>query len=175
AILYLTIAIAFHEYHIMSQQVAFGIMVVITGLTIMLSIAYNRVELAVLAILGGFASPFMVSSGEGNYVVLFTYIMVLDIGMLVLAYFKKWNLVNIVAYVFTVILFGSWLATGYEANNASMTIGAMIFATLFYFTFFAMTVVNNLKQRLPFKAIEFSLLLSNTFLYYSAGMVILND
>ena len=175
AILYLTIAIAFHEYHIMSQQVAFGIMVVITGLTIMLSIAYNRVELAVLAILGGFASPFMVSSGEGNYVVLFTYIMVLDIGMLVLAYFKKWNLVNIVAYVFTVILFGSWLATGYEANNVSMTIGAMIFATLFYFTFFAMTVVNNLKQRLPFNAIEFSLLLSNTFLYYSAGMIILND
>lgn len=175
AILYLTIAIAFHEYGIMGQKIAFAIMVVITALTIMLSVAYNRIELAVLAILGGFASPFMVSRGEGNFVVLFTYIMVLDIGMLVLAYFKKWNLVNIIAYIFTVILFGSWLATGYDETNVSMITGAMVFATLFYFTFFAMTVVNNLKQRIPFKATEFLLLLSNTFLYYSAGMLILNN
>lgn len=175
AILYLTIAIAFHEYGIMGQKPAFAIMVVITALTIMLSVAYNRIELAVLAILGGFASPFMVSRGEGSFVVLFTYIMVLDIGMLVLAYFKKWNLVNIIAYIFTVILFGSWLATGYDETNVSMITGAMVFSTLFYFTFFAMTVVNNLKQRVPFKAPEFMLLLSNTFLYYSAGMVILNN
>ena len=175
AVLYLTIAIAFHEYNIMSQEAAFGIMVVITALTIMLSIAYNRMELAVLAILGGFASPFMVSRGEGNYVVLFTYIMVLDIGMLVLAYFKKWNLVNIIAYIFTVILFGSWLVTGFNQGDTAMIVGAMVFATLFYFTFFAMTVVNNLKQRTAFKATEFLLLLSNTFLYYSAGMVILDN
>ncbi|HEU5293114.1 MAG TPA: DUF2339 domain-containing protein, partial [Cyclobacteriaceae bacterium] len=137
AVLYLTIAIAFHEYKLFSQAAAFIIMLGITGFSVALSLAYNKIELAVLSLLGGFASPFMVSTGEGNYVVLFVYILILDVGMLALAYFKKWNLINIISYAFTLILFGSWLGTRFDDNNVSMIWGAMIFATLFYFTFFA--------------------------------------
>lgn len=175
AVLYLTIAIAFHEYHLFTQTAAFIIMLVITGFSVALSLAYNRIELAILSLLGGFASPFMVSTGEGNYVVLFVYILILDAGMLVLAYFKKWNLINIISYVFTLILFGSWLGSRFDSSNVSMIWGALIFATLFYFTFFAMNIVNNLKERTTFKTIEISLLLSNTFLYYAAGMIILDN
>lgn len=175
AILYLTIAIAFHEYQIFSQVVAFVLMLIITAFTIVLALSYNRIELAVLAILGGFGSPFMVSTGEGNYVVLFTYILILDAGMLVLAYFKKWNLINIIAYAFTLLLFGSWLSMRFDADDPSVIWGALIFATLFFMVFFAMNIVNNLKQKTSFKAIEISILLSNTFLYYSAGMFILNN
>jgi uncharacterized membrane protein len=174
AVLYLTISIAFHEYQIIGQAAAFLIMVFITAFTILLSIAYNRIELAILAILGGFGSPFMVSTGEGNYVVLFTYILILDVGMVVLAYFKKWNPVNIIAYAFTIILFGSWLTLRYD-GLLPMLGGALTFSTMFYLVFFAMTVVNNLKVRTKFGPIEFSMLLSNTFLYYAAGMFILNN
>jgi uncharacterized membrane protein len=175
AVLYLTIAIGFHEYQIFSQTSAFVIMLVITGFAVALALAYNRIELAVLSLLGGFASPFMVSTGEGNYVVLFVYILILDAGMLVLAYFKKWNLINIIAYVFTVVLFGSWFGAKFDETNISMIWGAMIFSTLFYFVFFAMNIINNVKERTTFKAIEISLLLSNTFLYYIAGMAILDN
>lgn len=175
AVLYLTIAIAFHEYKLFSQAAAFILMVVITGFTILLSIGYNRIELAVLAILGGFGAPFMVSTGEGNYVVLFTYILILDVGMLVLAYFKKWNLINIITYVFTVLLFGSWLALEFDGEKIGMISGALTFSTLFYLVFFAMNIVWNAKQKVPFKAIEFTLLLSNTFLYYAAGMIALDN
>jgi hypothetical protein len=174
AVLYLTIAIAFHEYQIFSQTMAFILMVIITGFTILLAIRYNRVELAVLAILGGFSSPFMVSTGEGNYVVLFIYVMILDVGMLVLAYYKRWSLVNIVSYAFTLILFGSWLGTKFESWNGSMVQGALLFATLFYLIFFAMNIVNNIRENTKFKALEITLLLSNTFFYYTVGMVILS-
>ncbi len=174
AVLYLTISIAFHEYHVFSQMLAFVLMVIITGFTILLSISYNRVELAVLAILGGFGSPFMVSTGEGNYIVLFSYILILDVGMLILAYYKKWNLVNIIAYAFTLILFGSWLAAEFESRNVPMVTGALIFATLFYLIFFAMNIIHNIRENSTFKALEITLLLSNTFFYYAAGMVILS-
>lgn len=174
AVLYLTISIAFHEYQIFSQTLAFILMVIITGFTILLAISYNRVELAVVAILGGFGSPFMVSTGEGNYVVLFAYILILDAGMLVLAYYKKWNLVNIISYAFTLMLFGSWVGTKFESSNNSMVVGALVFATLFYLTFFAMNIVNNIRENTKFQALEITLLLSNTFFYYAAGMVILS-
>lgn len=175
AVLYLTIAIAFHEYGIFSQTVAFILMVIITGFTILLALSYNRIELAVLAILGGFGSPFMVSTGEGNYIILFIYILILDVGMLVLAYYKKWSLVNIIAYAFTLILFGSWLATRFESWNLPMVFGALTFATLFYLIFFAMNIINNIRAGIPFKALDISLLLSNTFFYYTVGMVILSN
>lgn len=174
AVLYLTIAIAFHEYGIFSQTAAFVLMLVITAFAVVLSLVYNRIELAVLSILGGFASPFMVSTGDGNYVVLFIYVLILDTGMLVLAYYKKWNLVNIISYVFTLLLFGGWLAFQYYDLEPRPIVGALVFATLFYLVFFAMNIINNIKERAPFKAIEISILLSNTFCYYAAGMAILN-
>lgn len=174
AILYLTIAIAFHEYQIFSQTMSFILMVIITGFTILLALRYNRIELAVLAILGGFGSPFMVSTGEGNYVVLFTYILILDAGMLILAYYKKWNIVNIVSYAFTLILVGSWLATKFDHSVTSMINGALIFSTLFYLIFFGMNIINNIRENTAFKTLEITLLLSNTFFYYAAGMLILS-
>src|SRR5690606_30509009 len=175
AVLYFTIAIAFHEYQIFPQAIAFVLMVVITAFTVVLSLGYNRVELAVFAILGGFGSPFMVSTGEGNYVVLFTYMLILNGGMLALAYQKKWRIINFICYFFTIVIFGSWLGTRFEDNNTGMLWGGLLFATLFYLTFFAMNIVNNLRRSIPFQAPEIAVLLSNTFFYFSAGIYILNN
>jgi uncharacterized membrane protein len=175
AVLYFTITIAFQQYGLFNQTVAFAIMVVITAFAVLLSLAYDRMELAVIAIIGGFATPFMVSHGDGNYVVLFTYLLILNTGMLTLAYFKRWNLVNIVCYVFTIILYGSWLSTKVVNTPNAPYLGALIFATLFYFIFFLMNIIYNVKERAKFLSIEISILLSNTFLYYAAGMLTLKE
>lgn len=175
AIFYLTIGIAFHEYELMSQTVAFIIMVIITLFCVALSILYDRKELAIIAIIGGFASPFMVSTGSGNYQVLFSYVAVLNIGMLILSYFKRWNAINVITFVFTVVLFSGWMIKTFTYDEEPLPyVGAMLFATLFYLLFFAMNIVNNIKENKAFLMFELSMLLSNTFLYFSAGMFILN-
>jgi hypothetical protein len=176
AIFYLTIGIAFHEYELMSQTLAFIIMVIITLFCVVLSILYDRKELAIIAIIGGFASPFMVSTGSGNYQVLFTYVAVLNIGMLILSYFKRWNAINVITFVFTVVLFSGWMINTFNFEEEPLPyLGAMLFATFFYILFFAMNIVNNVKENKTFVLFELSMLLSNTFLYYSAGMFILKD
>lgn len=175
SVFYFTIAIAFHEYHLLSQITAFLVMIMITAFAIFLSIAYNRQELAVLAIIGGFTTPFLVSTGEGNYIVLFSYLLILNTGMLVLAYFRKWSIVNIVSYVFTVILYTGWLSTQVVGVKDSPQMGALVFASLFYLEFFLMNIIHNLRENKSFKALDFSILLSNTFMYYAAGMVVLDQ
>lgn len=175
AVLYFTIAIAFHEYQIFNQTIAFVLMVLITGFAILLSIAYNRMELAILAILGGFATPFLVSTGEGNYIILFTYITILNTGMLVLAYFKRWHPINVIAYVATVILFGGWLTREFVIMKNVPHTGALFFATVFFLIFFFMNIINNLRRGDKFRVGVIIILLSNTFLYYAAGMIILDD
>ena len=175
AVFYLTIAFGFQLYELFTQTQAFLIMVAITGFAILLSLTYDRKELAVLAILGGFASPIMVSTGAGNYIILFSYIMILNIGMLILAYFKKWNLVNIVAYVSTVLLFGIWMANTYDEKGTLPWLGALIFASGFYFIFFLMNIINNLKENGKFSAVDFIILISNTFFYYAVGMYLIGE
>ncbi|MFC5412427.1 DUF2339 domain-containing protein [Larkinella bovis] len=174
AVLYFTIAIAFHDYHLFSQTIAFALMVVITGFSILLAISYNRVELAVVSLVGGFATPFMVSTGAGDYRVLLTYILLLDVGMLVLAYFRKWNLVHVVAYGFTVLLYGAWLSD-VMIDHKLPTTGAFVFAALFYSVFMAMNLINTLKEKSRFSALEIALLLSSTAFFFAAGMVILEN
>lgn len=177
AILYFTVAIGFHQYQLFSQALAFILTILITGFTVLLSLSYDRKQLALFAILGGFSAPFMVSNGEGNYIVLFTYILILNIGMLILAYYKKWPLINIICYVFTIMLFGGWLTTKVLGGDEKMLpyTGALVFASLFYLVFLVMNIINNIKEKTEFNALEIGILLSNTFLYYTAGMLVLSN
>ena len=173
AIFYFTIAIAFHDYKLFGQEVAFAIMVLITGFAAVITVFYNRLELGILTLIGGFAVPFMVSTGAGNYAILFSYILILDVGILAIAYFKKWDVLNLLAFIFTSLLFGTWLFQ--EVNLAKPHyVGGLFFAFLFYALFCVINIINTLKVRGEFSKIQMGVIASNTFLFYSFGMAILN-
>jgi Predicted membrane protein (DUF2339) len=174
AIFYFTIGIAFHEYHLFNQTVAFTIMVVITAFSCLVSLSYNRIELAVLSLIGGFAVPFMVSTGSGNYVVLFSYILILDIGILAMAYHKKWNLVNVLAFAFTVTLYGGWLEREFNEVKPHY-LGGFWFGFAFYILFTLINIINNLRTQGQFTKTQLSIFITNTFLFYGAGMAILHS
>lgn len=174
SIFYFTIAIAFHEYQLFNQTVAFVIMIVITAFSVLVSISYNRQELAVLSYIGGFAVPFMISTGEGNYVVLFSYIAILNIGLLAIAYFKKWKVVTILSFILTSVLFSTWYTTELYDNKLPH-LGALLFATLFYFIFSIVVVLNNLRNKGVFSGIEYGILVSNTFLFFGLGLGIIHN
>ena len=173
AIFYFTIGIAFHEYKLFSQPVAFAIMVLITAFAALITISYNRIELAILTLIGGFAVPFMVSTGEGNYVVLFTYILILNSGILAIAYFKKWNLMNVLAFIFTTLLYLGWWNTEINKEHPH-NFGALFFAFAFYLMFTIINIINNIKTQGVFSKMQLSILTVNTFVFYGVGMSILN-
>lgn len=174
AIFYFTIAIAFQEYHLFSQTVAFAIMVIITIFSTFISLSYNRQELGVMSLIAGFAVPFMVSAGEGNYLVLFTYIAILNIGMLLISYFKKWNIVSVLAFAFTCILFsGWWLNLSSPAKAPHF--GAFAFAAIFYIIFSIAIVINNLRSKGTFSQIQYFMIVANTFFFFGMGMSIIDS
>ena len=168
AVFYLTVTIAYQIYHILNQPIAFALTLIITILSVCFSLLYDRQELAIFSLVGGFASPFMVSSGSGNYLVLFSYLTILDLGMLALAYFKKWRLVNYFDYAGTIIIFLSWIMMQRSMPNFPYR-SVLSFATVYYIIFFLMTIVNNIKNEQKFVATEISMLLSNVFIYFSIG------
>lgn len=174
AVFYFTISLAFHEYHLFSQTVSFIIMMVITCFAVILSILYDRQELAIIALLGGFIAPFLVSTGNGNYKVLFTYLIILNTGLLLIALRKAWRLLNLLAFIFTSILFGSWLFLLNGRDPAIMFTNGFVFATIFYLLFFVINIVHNIKEKKKFIASDFGILLANTCLYFGAGLYCLH-
>jgi uncharacterized membrane protein len=176
AVFYFTIAFAFHEYHLFTQMAAFLLMIFITAFAVALSLLYNKVELAVIAVIGGFLAPFLVSDGGGNYLVLFSYLLILDIGILIIAYFKKWPLLSTLSFFFTWLIFGGWLMNSYLSGDSIIPYkNAVLFSSAFYSIFLTTGLINNLRNQRAFKAFDLSLLLVITFSYYAQGMIILGE
>ena len=174
SVFYFTIYTAFHEYQLFSQTVAFSILAIITVFSTLVSVSYNRQELAVLSLIGGFAAPFMVSAGDGNYVVLFTYIAILNLGILAVSYFKKWKVATILDFCFTIVLFITWCLTSINNKDFEHS-GALTFAAIFYVIFSITIVLYNLKNKGVFSITEYFILLANTFIFFGIGIFILKD
>ncbi len=174
AVFYFTITLAYHEYHLFPQIAAFMIMVVITAFAVLLSLLYDRQELAIISLIGGFATPFMASSGSGSYISLFIYLIILNTGLLAIAYKKSWRLLNLLAFIFTVIIYAIWLIL---RDYADITVyrNGFIFATVFYLLFLVINLAHNIKENKQFITSDFGILLANTCLYFSGGLYLLTE
>ncbi|WP_333597351.1 DUF2339 domain-containing protein [Chryseobacterium flavum] len=108
AVLYFTATIAFREYHLFTQNTAFLITSVITAVSIILSYYYKSEVLMIFSLLGGFAAPLMISTGQSNYPFLFIYLSLLNTGMLVAAYLRNWKNIGWTAFILTSLYLFYW-------------------------------------------------------------------
>lgn len=170
AVFYFTITLAFHQFHLFSQTVSFIILIVITCFAVVLSLLYDRQELAIIALIGGMSSPFMVSTGQANYNALFIYYIILNSGLLIIAYNKLWRLLNILSFALTAIVLGGVLYTVPDKDAGTV----FLYAGILYVLFFLVNIANNIKENKAFLASDFTILLVNTALYFAAGLYLLN-
>ena len=136
-IYYLITAIAFHYYALFSHTIAFVILCVTTIFMSAVSVLYDRKELAVTALVGGFIAPFIISTDSSSIISLQIYITILNIGMFCLAIYKKWAILPMVSFAFTyIILWGTTALGSFSDSEAGTTYPTLFaFATLFYVIF----------------------------------------
>ena len=136
-IYYLITAIAFHYYALFSHTIAFVILCVTTIFMSAVSVLYDRKELAVTALVGGFIAPFIISTDSSSIISLQIYITILNIGMFCLAMYKKWAILPMVSFAFTyIILWGTTALGSFSDSEAGTTYPTLFaFATLFYVIF----------------------------------------
>lgn len=96
----------------------------------------NRRELAIIALVGGFIAPFLVGSGDGSYWVLFTYVMILDLGMFGLSIYKKWGELPVICFALTWIVFAGYTyAADLDLMGSVQLMHLLIFSIAFYLIF----------------------------------------
>jgi uncharacterized membrane protein len=138
AVLYLTLFVAFRFFDVLALGPAFACMVAVAALAAALAVLQDARALAVIGALGGFATPLLVSSGGGNHVALFSYYLVLDLGIAAVAWTRSWRLLNLIGFFAT---FGVATAWGLLRYRAADYASAQVFLIAFFLVFAAILLL----------------------------------
>ena len=138
AVLYLSIFGAWHYYGIFTSGQTFVGMIVITAVMAVVSLGRDSQRLALLALIGGFLTPELVSTGGDHEIVLFVYSAILSAGMLALERFRRWVWLPPLAFAATEIYFWGWCEEFYRPEKMALT---LMFAALFFVLFAALPVM----------------------------------
>jgi len=133
AVLYLTLFAAMKLHFILPLTLGFGLMVVVCASSVVLAIKQESLALALAGCLGGFATPVLASSGGGSHVALFSYVALLDAGIVAVAWFRAWRVLNLVGFIGTFGLFMAWYSRSWQVEH-------LVSAELFLMLFFVMFV-----------------------------------
>ncbi len=131
-VLYLTMYAALRLYDLLPAATVIVVMLLMVSLAAVLAVLQNASSLAVLAAVGGFLAPILTSTGQGDHITLFTYYLILNIGLLLIAWFKSWRLLNLLGFAFTFIIGTAWGVDRYQQDHYLSTQIFLIVFFLFY-------------------------------------------
>jgi len=143
-ILYLSLWAAFQVYNLISWIVAFMAMVTVTASTTALALWQEAETLALFALVGGFATPLLLYTGENRQLELFMYIALLNVATLILAGSRPWRHLLVVSLLATLVLYFVWYAVFYRRSELALTLG---FATVFFVIFAIAPLVESIYRR----------------------------
>ncbi len=128
AVLYLAVYAAFGFYGLIGSAVAFVLLTVVTAGAALLADRQDSQPMAVMAIGGGFLTPFLVGGTTDAQVTLFSYISLLVLGTIYLARRRKWPWLNVLSYAFTILTVAAWADAYYARSKYLRT---ELFLTIF--------------------------------------------
>lgn len=132
AVMYLTTFSAMRLHPLIPVQGGFVLLVAVAALSALLAIRQDAASLAIVGTLGGFAAPILASTGSGNHVALFTYLLLLNAAVLSIAWFKAWRTLNVIGFVGTFGIASMWGARSFRPELFASTEPFLIAFFLMY-------------------------------------------
>ena len=119
--LYLSLWAAFQLYGLMPAGAAFAAMIAVTAFNGTMAWIQDSELLALYAIAGALSTPLLVSTGGNHEITLFTYLLILDLAVLVLVALRPWSRLLFVSFMGTVIFIFGWWSSFYSQDQAART------------------------------------------------------
>lgn len=171
AVAYFVTFIAHDFYDLFPKLVAFGIMLVLTAITCLGAIRYDKQVIAIVGLVGAYAVPFLLSDGTGATSSLFIYMTIVNAGILFLAFRKNWQPVFLTAFICTWFIFFLIGARAFFSHpNDFNTL--LLFGSIFYALFYAMLIANKMKHKESRGIEAMPLVVINSSLAYAFGMAL---
>jgi uncharacterized membrane protein len=142
-LLYLTIFAAFRLYGLLPAFLTFTLLLTVVTFSVVLAVIQDAKSLAVLGTAGGFLAPILASTGSGDHVGLFSYYLILNAGIVAVAWFRAWRILNWVGFVFT---FGIGFFWGAQFYQPALFRSTEPFLVLFFLFYLLVAVLFALRQ-----------------------------
>lgn len=142
-VLYLTIFAAMKLYQLIPAGPAFALLAAVAFLSAFIAVKQSAMPLAILGFAGGFLAPILTSTGHGSHIGLFSFYLVLNLGIAYVAFHKSWRPLNVLGWGFTFIIGTLWGAKNYVPENFASTEPFLI---IFFLLFTAIAVLYAHRQ-----------------------------
>ncbi len=140
AIMYFVTYFAYSYYWLMPQYAAFTLMAVFTIFTVAAALLYGRQVIAHIGLVGAYAVPFLLSDDSGNYLFLFTYMAIINGGILAIGVVKAWKPLFYTSFGFTWLIYLAWFVSKYSPVEHFYV--ALAFLGVFFTTFYATKIIH---------------------------------
>ncbi len=139
AILYIAFFAGHSRYGLISMPTAFTGMVFVTVTACVLAVRYDAFPTAVLGLLGGFATPVALSTGEDHPIGLFSYILLLNLGLLAVGVKRRWHGLFELGLLGTLFIQIGWFSKFMSPGN--LLVGVVVFF-MFGILYLALPIVS---------------------------------
>jgi uncharacterized membrane protein len=181
AVLYLSIFASFAIYDLVHFYVAFALLFLVSIVSAVLALRYNSMSLAIIGILGAFIAPFILGAFGGNgsaaggadqAIQLLAYVILVDIGVLILSNFRNWRWFTLLALFGSLIAFGVW----YDEFERDISLAtAEIGITVIFLIFVGTTTLFHIIWRRAPQAFDFTLMVINPTAYFGISLGLMWD
>lgn len=173
AVLYFITYISYGFYGLFSQGISFLLMVAITIAAVLISLWYNQKIIAILGQVAAYAIPFLLSDGSGRVLILFSYISIINIGLLILSFRKDWKILYRIAFFLTWLIYASWMV--FKAPEFEQASIGLNFLFVHFFTFYTTFLSYKILKRELYNATEIAILLVNALLFFFLGYYLVEN
>jgi len=131
-VMYLTALAALKWHHLLPAPLVFAVMLGAVAAMAALAVRRDAKIMAQFALVGGLAAPVLTSDGSGNYLVLFSYLALLNTAVAWIAWHKAWRGLNITGFAGTFAIALSWGLRDYTAAHFATTEPFLLYHWLLY-------------------------------------------
>ena len=174
AILFLALFGAASYYKIIDMDIGRILFIMVTVFAVLLSVRYNASSIAFMGFLGGYLNPILLSTGENQQVALLTYIAILDLGILTVAFFKNWKWLNIFAFVATVVIFAGWAGKFYDLQPIAYRT-TELFLAVFFIIFTSLSIFYNVIHKDKTNVLDLIFIFLVASIFFGASYANLKD
>lgn len=166
AALFFAIYAAHHFFQLIDAGTAFALMAAVTALACGIAVGFDSLLVAVLGIIGGYATPMMFPGAGAGLVPLLIYVLVLGCGILGMSAWKNWPLLTALAFL------GTWgvVLPAIRALYAPEQFAAVFPFLVAYFALFSTaTILFNVVRGLPANLLDLLALVVNAGVFFAVG------
>ncbi|MBN2426041.1 MAG: DUF2339 domain-containing protein [Calditrichaceae bacterium] len=172
AIMYFITYAAYSFYDLLPQIPAFVLMVLFTVFAVVAAIHYDKQVIAHIGLVGAYAVPFLLSEDTGRVAILFSYMTIINTGILFISFKRYWKPLYYSAFFLTWLIYIGWIGANYDVQDHFAL--ALIFVSVFFIIFYLTFLFYKLIREEKFDAGDIICLLINSFIFFGYGYAILD-